>query len=144
MKRFTTFLVASIFLLPATSVAKPPKSSAQTKPPSHKEVLRSLLANSGLSLSRGKACDSAKTDPGDKTLGDYFAGIWQHQTARTTHWLEISCSPTVRDGRPHWRCDVIPLSTDNKEVFWSYGVRLFFDARSKKLDRSEFVCIGAG
>jgi hypothetical protein len=103
-----------------------------------------LLAHTGLPLSRGTACQSAKTDPTDETLGDYFAGVWQYQTAKTTHWLEISCSPTVRHQKAHWQCDVIPHSTDGKEVFWSYGVRLYLDARTKDLDRTEFVCIGAG
>ena len=137
---------ASVFLVTVGNATPPATpTSPTTQSLAKKTVLQLLLKNTDLPLSKGIGCKSAVTSSDDRTLGDYFAGIWQHHAnPKTTNQLKVSCTSIQRNTQRYWQCDVVPHSTDGKEVFWSYGVRLYVDAKTRALDRSEFVCIGAG
>jgi len=138
-------IVASILMSCAASrTALVPERSHGVSPPDDKQVLQLLLQNADIPLRNGRHCTSAQTDPSDGTLGDYFAGVWQHQTNTSAqNWLAVSCVPVVRQERPHWQCDVSTHSTE-EEVFWGYGVRFYVDANTHAFDREEFVCVGSG
>jgi len=145
MKKCLSAFTIGCFLLACTAMGKPPQAekSGTVAPPSNKRVLQLLLKNADLPLTRGAHCKSAATAPDDATLGDYFAGVWQHQTnVKAKNWLAISCEPVLRKERPHWRCDVSTHSNEDK-AYWGYGVRLYVDAKTEKVDRTEFMCIGA-
>ena len=139
------FVIVSILSACAAQRTPPRLDKAGTEaPPSDKHVLQLLLQNTDIPLSNGAHCASAQTSPNDVTLGDYFAGVWRHQTnANAQNWLEISCLPVRRNDRPHWQCDVATHSNEG-ETFWGYGVRLYVDANTQQLDRDDFICIGGG
>jgi len=144
-KHLYALVIASIFV--ACAAPKTPlrlDKAGMESPPSDQRVLQLLLQNTDIALSNGAHCASAQTSPKDATLGDYFAGVWQHQTnANAENWLEISCLPVLRKERPHWQCDVATHSNEG-EAFWGYGVRFHVDANTQQFDRDEFMCIGGG
>ncbi len=137
-------LSSVVFGCAATSTLSNADETGVVTPPSHKRVLQLLLNNTDIPLGHGAHCESAVTSADDVSLGDYFAGVWQHQTnVRATNWLEISCKSTLRHERPHWQCDVSTHSNEG-EAFWGYGVRVYVDAKTGALDRGDFMCIGGG
>jgi hypothetical protein len=111
-------------------------------PPDTKEVLRLVLAAQAVKLSVHPTCHGVGSGPGDKNLGDYFAGLLAEYTQRDgQNWIEVKAEPTDRPDA--WLC-VVNITRRNEEEVWSWGVSFLVRKKDRKVIPGSFRCLGAG
>ena len=117
-------------------------AAGEPAPPSAKEVIRLLLASHRVKLAVHPTCHGVGSDPKDRDLGDYLAGLLAEYTqGEGQNRLEVLSEPSERPDA--WRCTV-NLTRRNGEEVWSWGVSFLVRKHDQKVIPGSYRCVGAG
>lgn len=136
-----TLAAAAVGLaLAAAAVAGAAEAAAAAEPsaPTPRDVLRAALQLRDVRLDVDASCRRAGPHEGDRTIGDYLAGMLAEMD-RPVNTVEASCEPA----RPGVHRCTLWLKHRDEEERWAWGLAFEIDRARRPLPRS-VRCVGAG
>jgi hypothetical protein len=138
---------AGALLLIVTAVACGKGDTASqlggAQPPTPKQAIRALLSIDDVLLTVHESCTNVGAEFGDRTLGDYLAGLMAEQgntSAAGRNTIKADCQPATTPGQ--WQC-AVELSRQNGEDEWVRGVSFVLTPEVRVVPDS-IRCTGGG
>ena len=133
-------LIVNIVFCMAASACSLQSSFAADPTVAERDALANLMRHQDIPLKKAKQCEDAGPFSDEKTIGDYFSGIWSwHVVEDAKNTIDIS----TRKLKNNNTFVLIMVISNHKEYTWSQGVSFEMD-RNKKVLRNSFTCVGSG
>lgn len=122
--------------------------AADATPPQHpstKQLISTLIRNSGLPLTVSYTCVNAGTSRDDETIGDYISGFlaeFEDADANNSITASVSDDPQGDESSP-WIARVM-IAQSHGEIVWRWGVEFAVRKHDLTAVPDSFRCIGAG
>lgn len=122
--------------------------AADSTPPQHpsaKQLISTLIRNSGIPLSVSATCVNAGTSRDDTTIGDYISGfLAELGDADAKNTITASVSDDPQNGESSTWIARVMIAQSHGEVVWRWGVEFAVRKHDLTADPDSFRCIGAG